>query len=123
MKPKAQVKGIMHVKTEVDSGSPDQLMRSKREKNMKVAYLGSPFNFTTNFFSNVSIGYDVLLHTFQYLKVQVSDFRIFLVENEIKYKCSYIGTLKMCLCLPDVGASCESYDTLEDCSYEKFDGQ
>lgn len=28
--------------------------------------------FSTNFFTNVSIGYNVLLHTFQYLKVQVS---------------------------------------------------
>lgn len=30
----------------------------------------SPFNFSTNFLQNVSIGFDVLLHTFQYLKVQ-----------------------------------------------------
>ncbi|XP_070490229.1 uncharacterized protein [Chironomus tepperi] len=30
----------------------------------------SPFNFSSNFLRNVSIGFDVLLHTFQYLKVQ-----------------------------------------------------
>lgn len=30
----------------------------------------SPFNFSTNFLRNVSTGFDVLLHTFQYLKVQ-----------------------------------------------------
>ncbi|KAG5673717.1 hypothetical protein PVAND_003738 [Polypedilum vanderplanki] len=30
----------------------------------------SPFNFSSNFLQNVSIGFDVLLHTFQYLKVQ-----------------------------------------------------
>lgn len=28
-------------------------------------------NFSTHFFSNVAIGYDILLHIFQYLKVQV----------------------------------------------------
>lgn len=30
----------------------------------------SPFNFSSNFLRNVSTGFDVLLHTFQYLKVQ-----------------------------------------------------
>ena len=30
----------------------------------------SPFNFSTNFLHNVSTGFNVLLHTFQYLKVQ-----------------------------------------------------
>lgn len=30
----------------------------------------SPFNFSTNFLQNVSTGFEVLLHTFQYLKVQ-----------------------------------------------------
>lgn len=32
--------------------------------------------FASNFLSNVSVGYDVLLHTFQYLKVQVNFIRI-----------------------------------------------
>lgn len=30
----------------------------------------SPFNFSTNFLRNVSAGFEVLLHTFQYLKIQ-----------------------------------------------------
>lgn len=30
--------------------------------------------FATDFFNNVSTGYNVLLHTFQYLKVQVNTF-------------------------------------------------
>jgi len=30
----------------------------------------SPFNFSLNFFRNVSTGFEILLHTFQYLKVQ-----------------------------------------------------
>lgn len=73
-KQKAQVKGVMHVKTEVGYGSSETMVspvRAKKEKNVKITHLGSPFNFTSNFFSNVSVGYDVLLHTFQYLKVQV----------------------------------------------------
>lgn len=31
--------------------------------------------FATEFFSNISKGYDILLHTFQYLKVQVCRYR------------------------------------------------
>lgn len=31
--------------------------------------------FATEFFSNISKGYDILLHTFQYLKVQVGSVR------------------------------------------------
>ena len=43
-----------------------------------VAQVGSTSSsvhtlFATNFFNNVSVGYNVLLHTFQYLKVQVSN--------------------------------------------------
>lgn len=33
-------------------------------------------HFSKQFFSNVSVGYNVLLHTFQYLKVQVSWYSI-----------------------------------------------
>lgn len=51
--------------------SPPFLLKTKKEKSLKPISKGNPFNFTSNFFGNVSVGYDVLIHTFQYLKVQV----------------------------------------------------
>lgn len=71
---KQKVKGAMHVKTEVGYGSSETMVspiKAKKEKNTKIIHVGSPFNFTANFFSNLSVGYDVLLTCFQYLKVQV----------------------------------------------------
>lgn len=63
--------------TKVDQPSPvtpqaaSLSPRGKRDKQIKsIAQCSSAFS--TNFFSNVSMGYDILLHIFQYLKVQVS---------------------------------------------------
>lgn len=77
---------MVHVKTEVGLSSSETMVspvRAKKEKYLKTANLGNPFNFTSNFFSNVSVGYDVLLHTFQYLKVQV---KVLLSKNNINLK-------------------------------------
>lgn len=47
------------------------LNESRRTENSEVLSNSvSPFNFSSNFLRNVSTGFDVLLHTFQYLKVQ-----------------------------------------------------
>ena len=42
---------------------------SRRQSDISTSSI-SPFNFSTNFLSNVSTGFDILLKTFSYLKVQ-----------------------------------------------------
>uniref|UniRef100_A0A336LMU4 CSON007359 protein n=1 Tax=Culicoides sonorensis TaxID=179676 RepID=A0A336LMU4_CULSO len=69
-KHKGLTKGIVQIKMEAYGETISSIKSNKKDKGLRITSLKSPFNFTSNFFSNVSVGYDILLHTFQYLKVQ-----------------------------------------------------
>ncbi|XP_063705111.1 uncharacterized protein LOC134834386 isoform X2 [Culicoides brevitarsis] len=63
----------LNVKTEygVSSESSELVVSKFRTKKEVInKFNGNSMSFAANFFGNVSVGYDILLHTFQYLKVQ-----------------------------------------------------
>lgn len=127
-KQKPHIKGIIHVKTEVGVGSTEAKVspvKAKKEKYAKTTNPDNPFNFTSNFFSNVSVGYDILLHTFQYLKVQVIIFTTCLnVKKKQHNNCKFtLGAVTMYMCLSHVGTGCESYHALENRAYEELNGE